>query len=186
MKKDDSSQIIIYQREDGLTKIDVHFDNETVWLSQQQISALYKTSRTSIVEHIKHIYDEEELKKDSTCRNFRQVQLEGGREVSRQIPCYNLDMIIAIGYRVRSNIGTAFRKWATERIKEYMIKGFALDDERLKGKAGGNYWKELLSRIRDIRSSEKVLYRQVLNLYATSAADDKTYKVGYYNLAYNN
>ena len=162
MNNDYKGEIIIYQTEDGLSKIDVHFDNETVWLSQQQISALYNTSRTSIVEHIKHIYDEEELKKDSTCRKFRQVQLEGGREVSRQIPCYNLDMIIAIGYRVRSNIGTAFRKWATERIKEYMIKGFALDDERLKGKAGGNYWKELLSRIRDIRSSEKVLYRQVL------------------------
>ena len=121
-----------------------------------------------VVEHIKHIYEEGELDEISTCRNFRQVRKEGNREVTRQIPHYNLDMIISLGYRIKSVIATRFRQWATQRLKEYMIKGFTIDDERLKGNGGGNYWKELLDRIRDIRSSEKVLYRQVLDLYATS------------------
>lgn len=127
-----------------------------------------RTSRTNVVEHIKHIYEEGELDEISTCRNFRQVRKEGNREVTRQIPHYNLDMIISLGYRIKSVIATRFRQWATQRLKEYMIKGFTIDDERLKGNGGGNYWKELLDRIRDIRSSEKVLYRQVLDLYATS------------------
>ncbi len=166
--KDDSNNIIIYQSVDGETKIDVKLENETVWLSQQQMSLLFKTSRTNIVEHINNIYLEGELDKISTCQNFRQVRKEGNREVSREIPFYNLDMIISLGYRIKSKIATNFRKWATERLKEYMIKGFTLDDERLKGNAGGNYWKELLARIKDIRSSEKVLYRQVLDLYATA------------------
>ena len=166
--KDDSNNIIIYQSDDGETKIDVKLENETVWLSQQQMVLLFKTSRTNIVEHINNIYLEGELDKNSTCQNFRQVRKEGNREVSREIPFYNLDMIISLGYRIKSKIATNFRKWATERLKEYMIKGFTLDDERLKGNAGGNYWKELLARIKDIRSSEKVLYRQVLDLYATA------------------
>ena len=166
--KDASNNIIIYQSDDGKTKIDVKLENETVWLSQQQMVLLFKTSRTNIVEHINNIYLEGELDKNSTCQNFRQVRKEGNREVSREIPFYNLDMIISLGYRIKSKIATNFRKWATERLKEYIIKGFTLDDERLKGNAGGNYWKELLARIKDIRSSEKVLYRQVLDLYATA------------------
>ena len=139
-----------------------------IWLTQQPMSELFQTSRTNVVEHIKHIYEEGELDEISTCRNFRQVRKEGNREVTRQIPHYNLDMIISLGYRIKSVIATRFRQWATKRLKEYMIKGFTIDDERLKGNGGGNYWKELLDRIRDIRSSEKVLYRQVLDLYATS------------------
>ena len=162
------SDIVIYQTEDGLTKINVKLDNDTVWLNQQQLADLYQSSRTNVVEHIKHIYDEGELTFEATCRNFRQVRMEGTREVSREIPFYNLDMIISLGYRIKSAIATRFRIWATQRLKEYMIKGFTMDDERLKGNGGGNYWKELLDRIRDIRSSEKVLYRQVLDLYATS------------------
>lgn len=162
------NQIVIYQTEDGLTKIEVRLENDSVWLSQQQMADLYQTSRTNVVEHIKHIYEEQELDIDSTCRNFRQVRQEGNRQVEREIPIYNLDMIISLGYRVKSRIATNFRRWATERLKEYMIKGFTMDDERLKQVGGGGYWKELLDRIRDIRSSEKVMYRQVLDLYATS------------------
>jgi hypothetical protein len=165
---DKHGEIVIYQTEDGLTNIEVKIQDETVWLTQQQMAELFQTSRTNIVEHIKHIYDEGELDENSTCRKFRQVRKEGNREVSRELPFYNLDMIISLGYRVKSIIATNFRRWATERLKEYMIKGFTMDDERLKGNGGGNYWKELLERIRDIRSSEKVLYRQVLDLYATS------------------
>ncbi len=160
-------EIIIYQTDDGKAKIDVRFENETVWLTQAQMAELFQSSRTNIVEHIRHIYDEGELEEISTCRKFRQVRSEGKRQVAREIPHYNLDMIISLGYRVKSSIATQFRRWATERIKEYIIKGFTMDDERLKGN-GGNYWKELLDRIRDIRSSEKMLYRQVLDLYATS------------------
>lgn len=166
------SEIIIYQTDDGHTKIDVKFQDETVWLSQQQMADLFQTSRTNIVEHIKHIYAEDELDEASTCRKFRQVRTEGNRKVSRELPYYNLDMIISLGYRVKSKIATNFRRWATERLKEYMIKGFTMDDERLKNLGGGNYWKELLDRIRDIRSSEKVMYRQVLDLYATSVDYD--------------
>lgn len=166
------NQIVIYQTEDGLTKIEVRLENDSVWLSQQQMADLYQTSRTNVVEHIKHIYEEQELDIDSTCRNFRQVRQEGNRQVEREIPFYNLDMIISLGYRVKSRIATNFRRWATERLKEYMIKGFTMDDDRLKQVGGGGYWKELLDRIRDIRSSEKVMYRQVLDLYATSVDYD--------------
>ena len=161
-------EILIYQTDNGQTNIEVKIEDDTVWLTQQQMSELFQTSRTNVVEHIKHIYEEGELDEISTCRNFRQVRKEGNREVTRQIPHYNLDMIISLGYRIKSVIATRFRQWATKRLKEYMIKGFTIDDERLKGNGGGNYWKELLDRIRDIRSSEKVLYRQVLDLYATS------------------
>ena len=177
---DENGDIIIYQTDDGLTKIDVKVQNETVWLSQQQMAELFSTSRTNIIEHINNIYLEEELYKNSTCQNFRQVRKEGNRNVSREIPFYNLDMIISLGYRIKSKVATNFRKWATERLKEYMIKGFTMDDERLKGNGGGNYWRELLARIKDIRSSEKVLYRQVLDLYATAVdynpKDEKSIK----------
>ncbi|SCW44227.1 Uncharacterized conserved protein [Lachnospiraceae bacterium C10] len=165
---DNYGEIIIYQTEDGLTKLDVRMEDETVWLTQQQMAELFQTSRTNVVDHIKNIYEEGELDENSTCRKFRQVRMEGNRQVTRELPFYNLDMIISLGYRVKSSTATHFRKWATQRLKEYIIKGFTIDDERLKGNGGGNYWKELLDRIRDIRSSEKVLYRQVLDLYATS------------------
>ena len=166
---ENKGDIVIYKTQDGLTKINVKFEDETVWLSQQQMALLFQTSRTNIVEHIKHIYEEGELEQLATCRNFRQVQTEGNRKVEREIPFYNLDMIISLGYRVKSIVATQFRRWATELIKEYLKKGYALDDNRLKELGGGDYWKELLERIRDIRSSEKVMYRQVLDLYATSA-----------------
>ena len=168
MKDHNNSEILIYQSENGMTKIDVTVMDETVWLSQQQMAELFQSSRTNIVEHIKHIYEEGELDEESTCRKIRQVRKEGNRDVTRVLPYYNLDMIISLGYRIKSIIATNFRRWATERLKEYMIKGFTMDDERLKQLGGGNYWKELLDRIRDIRSSEKVMYRQVLDLYATS------------------
>lgn len=171
-KAENLGDIIIYQTDDGETQIDVKFEDETVWLTQQQMSELFQTSRTNIVEHIRHIYDEGELDENSTCRKFRQVRTEGERQIAREIPYYNLDMIISLGYRIKSRIATHFRRWATERLKEYMIKGFALDDKRLKELGGGDYWKELLDRIRDIRSSEKVMYRQVLDLYATSVDYD--------------
>ena len=160
--------IIVYRSEDGLTKVDVRFEEDNVWLTQAQLITLYQSSKANISEHIKHILEDGELKEEATVRKFRTVQQEGDRQVNRELVHYNLDMIIAIGYRVRTLIGTQFRQWATARLKEYMQKGFTLDDERLKGNGGGNYWKELLDRIRDIRSSEKMLYRQVLDLYATS------------------
>ena len=163
-KKEVHSEIIIYQTEDGSTKIDVKFQDETVWLTQAQLCELYQTSKSNISEHIKHIFEEGELEEVSVVRKFRTTGADGK---NYNIIHYNLDMIISLGYRVKSLIATQFRRWATERLKEYMIKGFTMDDERLKN-LGGNYWKELLDRIRDIRSSEKVMYRQVLDLYATS------------------
>lgn len=165
-------EIVIYQSEDGNTKIDVRFVGETVWLTQAQMADLFQSSRTNVVEHIQHIYEEGELDESSTCRKFRQVRTEGNRQVAREAPHYNLDMIISLGYRVKSKVATRFRRWATERLKEYMVKGFTMDDRRLKDLGGGNYWKELLERIRDIRSSDKAMYRQVLDLYATSVDYD--------------
>lgn len=170
--EESNGSIIIYQSEDGSVRIDVRLEDETVWLTQQQMADLYASSRANVVEHIKHIYEEGELNEDATCRKFRQVRMEGAREVTRDIPYYNLDMIISLGYRIRSIIATRFRQWATERLHEFIVKGFTLDDERLKNLGGGGYWKELLDRIRDIRSSEKVLYRQVLDLYATAVDYD--------------
>ena len=156
-------EIIIYQTEDGLTKINVNMQDETVWLTQEEMADLFQKSKSTINEHIKNIYDEGELQKEGTLRKF------GNSEFStKPTNYYNLDVIISVGYRVKSQRGVQFRIWATNILKEYMIKGFAMDDERLKGYGGGNYWKELLDRIRDIRSSEKVMYRQVLDLYATS------------------
>ncbi|WP_297849371.1 virulence RhuM family protein [uncultured Desulfovibrio sp.] len=165
-------EILIYQAGEGQTCIEVRLEDETVWLSQQQMAELFQTARTNIVEHIRHIYEEGELDEASTCRNFRQVRQEGSRRVAREVPFYNLDMIISLGYRVKSLIATQFRRWATQRLSEYMRKGFTLDDQRLKQLGGGDYWQELLDRIRDIRSSEKVMYRQVLDLYATSVDYD--------------
>ena len=168
MEEKEKSNIIIYQSEDGQTHIEVRMDEDTVWLTQQQMSDLYQTSRTNVVEHIKHIYEDGELVEEATCRKIRQVRQEGTRMVEREIPHYNLDMIISLGYRINSIQATHFRQWATVRLKEYIIKGFTMDDERLKQTGGGGYWKELLDRIRDIRSSEKVMYRQVLDIYATA------------------
>ena len=165
---DKSNKILIYTGQDGLTKIDVKLEEDTLWLTQAQMCELYQTSRTNVVEHIKHIYEEGELQEEATCRDFRQVRQEGNRMVNRTVPYYNLDMIIALGYRVRSITATRFRPWATLRLKEYITKGFTLDDYRLKNLGGGGYWKELLERIRDIRATEKVFYRQVLEIYATS------------------
>lgn len=159
------SEIIIYQTDDGKTKIDVKFADETVWLTQAQLCDLYQTSKSNISEHVKHIFEEGELEENAVVRKFRTTAVDGK---NYNITHYNLEMIISLGYRVKSKIATSFRRWATERLKEYMIKGFTMDDERLKNLGGGNYWKELLDRIRDIRSSEKVMYRQVLELYATS------------------
>ncbi len=162
-------EIVIYQAESGDTKIDVRFVDETVWLTQAQLCELYQTSKSNVSEHIKHIFEEGELDEDSVVRKFRTTAADGKQY---NVTHYNLDMIISLGYRVKSKIATQFRRWATERLKEYMVKGFTMDDERLKKLGGGSYWKELLDRIRDIRSSEKVMYRQVLDLYATSVDYD--------------
>lgn len=169
---DNRGEIIIYQTEDGLTKINVNLQNETVWLSLDQMAELFQRDKSTISRHIKNIFIEGELVRESTVANFATVKNEGDRQVERNIEYYNLDVIISVGYRVKSFRGTQFRIWANSVLKEYIIKGFAMDDERLKGNSGGDYWKELLDRIRDIRSSEKVLYRQVLDLYATSVDYD--------------
>lgn len=161
-------EIIIYQTQDGETKLSVNLKDETVWLSLDQMAELFQRDKSTISRHIKNVFEEGELQQDSTVAKFATVQKEGEREVERNIDYYNLDVIISVGYRVKSQRGTQFRIWANSVLKEYLIKGFAMDDERLKGNGGGSYWKELLDRIRDIRSSEKVLYRQVLDLYATS------------------
>ncbi|MFA5948146.1 MAG: virulence RhuM family protein [Candidatus Gracilibacteria bacterium] len=173
---DKNNQIIIYDGDNGEFRIEVKFEGETVWLTQAQLVDLFQSSKANISEHIKNIYLEKELTQKATVRNFRTVQKEGDRDVSRDIEHYNLDLIISLGYRVKSHVATKFRIWATQRLREYIIKGFTMDDERLKGTGGGNYWKELLDRIRDIRSSEKVLYRQVLDLYATSVDYDSKSK----------
>lgn len=168
----EENSIIIYTPEDGSTKIDVRLIDETVWLSQQQMAVLYDTTKQNISLHIKNIFEEGELNESSTIKEILTVQKEGNRNVERNVKYYNLDMIISLGYRIKSKVATNFRRWATQKLKEYLIKGFTIDDERLKGNGGGSYWKELLDRIRDIRSSEKVLYRQVLDLYATSVDYD--------------
>lgn len=159
------NKVIIYTASDGQTKIDVKLEDETLWLTQAQMCELYQTSKSNVSEHIKHIIEEGELQEDSVVRKFRTTAADGKSYLTT---FYNLDMIIALGYRVRSIIATRFRQWATLRLKEYMVKGFTLDDERLKKMGGGGYWKELLDRIRDIRATEKVMYRQVLEIYATS------------------
>lgn len=162
------NEIIIYQTQDGQTKIDVRLENETVWLTQNQMAELFQTTKQNVSLHIKNIFEEGELSENSTVKDYLTVQQEGNRKVSRNISYYNLDVIISVGYRVKSLRGTQFRIWATQVLKEYMKKGFALNDDLLKQAGGGGYWKELLERIRDIRSSEKVFYRQILDIYATS------------------
>ena len=162
---EENNRILIYTDGSGLTRIDVKLEEETLWLSQAQMCELYQTSKSNVSEHIKHIFEEGELQEEAVVRKFRTTAEDGKSYLTT---FYNLDMIIALGYRVRSIIATRFRQWATERLKEYIVKGFTLDDERLKKLGGGGYWKELLERIRDIRATEKVLYRQVLEIYATS------------------
>lgn len=165
MSKQSQSGMIIYQTEDGLTKIDVAFDNDTVWLSLDQMAELFQRDRTVIGRHIKNVFSEGELQKNSVCAKFAHTAADGK---TYQIDYYNLDMVISVGYRVKSQRGVQFRIWASGVIKEYMKKGFAIDDQRLKELGGGNYFHELIERIRDIRASEKVFYRQVLEIYATS------------------
>ena len=158
----------MYTAEDGVTKIQATFDNDTVWLSIDQMAELFQRNKSTISRHIKNVFEEGELDSKRTVAKFATVQNEGGREVERSIEYYNLDVIISVGYRVKSLRGTQFRIWAMQILKEYMQKGFALDDTRLKELGGGNYFDELLARIRDIRSSEKVFWRKVLDIYATS------------------
>ena len=162
-------EIIIYETDDGLTKIETKFEDDTVWLSIDQMAELFQRDKSVIGKHVRNIFSEGELEKDSVWAKFAYTANDGK---TYKVDYYNLDVIISVGYRVKSLRGTQFRRWATERLKEYLIKGFTMDDDRLKGNGGGNYWKELLDRIRDIRSSEKVLYRQVLDLYATSVDYD--------------
>ncbi|MFZ5807124.1 MAG: virulence RhuM family protein [Verrucomicrobiota bacterium] len=162
-------EIILYQTEDGQTRIDVRFQGDTVWLTQAQMAELFQTTSQNITLHIQNIYAERELIEKATCKDYLQVRSEGARKVQRFLKCYNLDVIISVGYRVKSHRGTQFRIWATQRLREYLIKGFVMDDARLKKIGGGAYFDELLERIRDIRSSEKVFYRKILDIYATSA-----------------
>lgn len=159
---------IIFKTEDNKVEVDVRFQNETVWLTLDQMSALFDRDKSTISRHIKNVFEEDELERAATVANFATVQTEGDRQVTRNIEYYNLDVIISVGYRVKSLRGTQFRQWATKRLNEYIRKGFTMDDERLKELGGGGYFKELLERIRDIRASEKVFYRQVLDIYATS------------------
>ena len=171
------SNIIMYTTEDGLTKIEVTFDEDTVWLSWDQMADLFQRDKSTISRHTKNIFTEGELRPEATVAKFATVQTEGNRQVTRDIDYYNLDVIISVGYRVKSLRGTQFRIWASSVLKEYMKKGFALDDDRLKRLGGGNYFDELLARIRDIRSSEKVFWRKVLEIYATSIDYDPSAEV---------
>lgn len=176
---ENSTNILMYQTEDGHTKINVRLEDETVWMTQKAIAELFQKGVNTINEHIKNIYSEGELDEQSTIRRNRIVQIEGKREVEREVSFYNLEMILAIGYRVRSHRGTQFRQWATERLNEYLVKGFTMDDERLKEvkNLGQDYFDELLERIRDIRASEKRFYLKITDIYATSVDYDKTAKV---------
>ena len=184
MSENKTGGIVIYQTDDGQTKIDVRFEDETVWLTQAQLVDLYQSSKANISEHIKHIFEEGELDEVSVVRNFRTTAADGKLYSTNY---YNLDMIISLGYRVKSILATRFRRWATEQLKEYLKKGFLLNDQRLKEAGGGNYWYELLDRIRDIRSSEKALYRQVLDLYATSVDYDpkSTESIAFFKMVQN-
>lgn len=169
--ENNQSAFVIFKTEDEKISVDVRFEHETVWLSQEQMAQLFGKARTTITEHIQNIFKEGELNEELACRNFRHTTQHGAIEGKTQdvsVKLYNLDVIISVGYRVKSQRGTQFRIWATKRLNEYIRKGFTMDDERLKNLGGGGYWKELLQRIRDIRASEKVFYRQVLDIYATS------------------
>lgn len=162
------NNIVIFKTEDNQIAVDVRFYDESVWLTLDQMAALFERDKSTISRHIKNIYTEGELVQEATVAKFATVQVEGDREVERNLDYYNLDVIISVGYRVKSLRGTQFRQWATKRLNEYIRKGFTMDDERLKSLGGGGYFKELLERIRDIRASEKVFYRQILDIYATS------------------
>lgn len=169
--RDNKSSFILFKTEDEKISVDVRFEDETVWLSQEQMATLFGKGRSTITEHIQNIFKEGELNEEMVCRNFRLTTQHGAIEGKTQevsVKLYNLDVIISVGYRVKSLRGTQFRIWATKRLNEYIRKGFTMDDERLKNLGGGGYWKELLQRIRDIRASEKVFYRQILDIYATS------------------
>ncbi len=173
--KQGKSQIIIYQAADGQTKIDVRFDGETVWLTQNALAELFQTTKNNISIHVKNIFEEGELAQNATVKEFLTVQKEGNRDVSRDLEYYNLDLIISVGYRVKSAIATAFRQWATARLREYIVKGFVLDDERLKNPdLPFDYFEELTRRIADIRTSEKRFYRKITDIYATSVDYDPT------------
>jgi len=165
MENNKQSEFIIFKTQDEKIAVDVRFENETVWLTQDQMAMLFDKAKSTISEHIKHIFEEGELDENSVVRKFRTTAADGK---NYEVNYYNLDVIISVGYRVKSLRGTQFRQWATKRLNEYIRKGFTMDDERLKNLGGGGYWKELLRRIRDIRASEKVFYRQVLDIYATS------------------
>ena len=164
--------LIIYKETDDQAPVEVRMDGDSVWMELMQMALLYQTDRSNVLKHIANIFADSELSEAESCRVVQKPQMEGTRLVTRKVKLFNLDMVIAVGYRVKSPIATRFRQWATARLKEYLVKGFTMDDARLKQLGGGNYWHELLDRIRDIRSSEKVLYRQVLDLYATSADYD--------------
>ena len=166
--KPENSEIIIYQTEDGRTRIDCRFDAETIWLTQAQMVDLFQTTKQNVSLHINNVFADGELVPEATVKEYLTVQKEGTRQVTRSVRHYNLDVIIAVGYRVKSLRGTQFRRWATGVLREYLQKGFSINDDFLKNMGGGVYWKELLERIRDIRASEKVMYRQILDLYATS------------------
>ena len=168
------NQILVYQSEDGRTKLDVRLENQTVWLNQKQLTELFGKVKGTISEHIKHIFEDEELTHEATVRLFRTVQKEGDREVVREVEFYNLDMVLALGFRVRSLVAVRFRQWAADKLKEYIIKGFVLDDERLKNpKAANDYFEELTRRIQDIRTSERRFYQKITDIYATSIDYDK-------------
>ena len=168
------SQVIFYQSEDGRTKLDVRLEGQTVWLSQKQLTELFGKAKGTISEHIKHIFEDGELESEATVRLFRTVQIEGEREVTREVECYNLDMVLALGFRVRSPMAMRFRQWAADKLKEYIVKGFVLDDERLKNpQAGNDYFEELSRRIQDIRTSERRFYQKITDIYATSIDYDK-------------
>ena len=169
------SQIVIYQTESGQTKIDVRLENETVWLTQKSMAELFQTTPQNITLHLKNIFEEEELQENATCKDFLQVQQEGNRMVERNQKFYNLDAIISVGYRIKSHVATRFRIWATQHIKEYIVKGFVIDDERLKNPdLPFDYFEELLRRIQDIRTSEKRFYQKITDIYATSVDYDPT------------
>ena len=168
------SQILLYQSEDGRTKLDVRLENQTLWLNQKQLTELFGKAKGTISEHIKHIFEDGELEPAATVRLFRTVQIEGEREVTREVECYNLDMVLALGFRVRSPMAVRFRQWAADKLKEYITKGFVLDDDRLKNPQEGNdYFEELTRRIQDIRTSERRFYQNITDIYATSIDYDK-------------
>lgn len=167
-----TGQLVLYRTEDGRARISCRFEDRSVWLTQAAIADLFQTTPQNITLHIRAIYAEGELREEATCKEYLQVRQEGARQVTRRLKHYNLNVILAVGYRVKSPRGTQFRQWATAQLEQFLVKGFALDDERLKQSGGGDYFDELLARIRDIRSSERVFYRKVLDIYATSVDYD--------------